>query len=117
MTRVFEVTADITQLKEDANRGKELINEERTSKELQEFKGERGDLNEMEEGGDDEAVQDTTLEENKRSGCSDRVEHPLLTSEHHKGEVFSPVDQEILNTATGDELIKDLNNNGDNAWL
>ena len=121
LTRVFEVTEDITQLKEDANKGKELINEERTSKELQEVKGERGDLNEMEEGGDDEgpheAVQDTTPEENNRSGCSDRVEHPLLTSEHHNDEVFSPGNQEILNTATGDELIKDLNYNGDNEWL
>ena len=121
LTRVFEETEDIAQLKEDANKGKELIKEERTSKELQEVKGERGDLNEMEEGGNDEGphetVQDTTPEENNRSGCSDRVEHPLLTSEHHNDEAFSLVDQEILNTATGDELIKDLNNNGDNEWL
>ena len=117
LTRVFEGTEGVTQLKEDANRGKELINEEGTLKELQEVKGERGDLHEMEEGGDDEAVQDTTPEENNRFGCSGRVEHPFLTSEHHIDEVFSPVGKETLNTATEDQLIKDLNNNGDNKWL
>ena len=103
LTRVFEETEDITQLKEDANRDKGLISEERTPKELQWVKGERGDLNEMEEGGDDEGVQDAIPEENNRSGCSN--------------EAFSPADQETLNTTTEDELIKDLNNNGDNEWF
>lgn len=117
LTLAFEDTEDVTQLKADTNSGKELINEERTPIELQEIKRERGDLNEMEEGGDDEAVQDTIPEENNRSGCSGRVEHPLLTSEHHNDEVISPVDQETLNTATEDELIKDLNSNGDKEWL
>ena len=117
LTRVFEETEDITQLKEDVNRGKELINEEKILKELREVKRERGDFNELEESGDDEAVQDTIPEENNSSGCSDRVEHPLLTSEHHNDEVFSPVDKETLNTATEDQLLKDLNNNGNNEWL
>lgn len=117
LTRVFEETEDVTQLKEDAKRGKELIDEERTPNELQEVKGERGELDEMQEDGDNEAVQDAVSKENSRSGCSGGVEHPLSTSEHDNEELFSPADQETFNTATDDELIKDLNNNGDNEWL
>lgn len=117
LTQIFEETVDITQLKEDSNRCKELINEEKPPRELEKVKGEDGGLNEMEEGGDDETVQDTLGEEN-RSGCSGSgVEHPLLTSEDHDDEVFSPVDQETFNTTTEDELIKDFNNNSDNEWL
>lgn len=119
MTQVFEETDAMTQLKEDANRRcKELIKEDRTSKEMEEVKGEGGDLTEIEEAGDDETVQDTIPKEN-RSGCSGRgVEHPvLLTSEDHDDEVFSPVDKETFNTAIEEEQIKDLNNNSDNEWL
>ena len=116
LTRVFEETVDTSQLKEDANRSKELINEERLPKELEEVKGEDGGFNEMGESGDDETVQDTIPEE-KGSGCSDRVEHPLLTSEDHDDEVISAADQETFNTSTEDELIKDLNNNSDSEWM
>lgn len=116
VTQVFEETVDITQLKEEANRYKELINEERKPKELEEIKQDGGGLDEMEEGGDDETVQDTIPEES-RSGCSVReVDHPILTAEDHDDEVFSPVDQETFNSATYHKLIKDLNNS-DNEWL
>jgi len=117
VTRVLK-RVNITQFQEDANRCKELINEERKPKQIEEVKGEGGSLNEMEEDGDNETVQETIPEEN-RSGCSGRgVEHPLLTSEaDHDDEVVSPVDQQTFNSATEDELIKDLNNNSDNEWL
>ena len=118
MTQVFEETDAMTQLKEDANRKcKELIKEDRTSKEMEAVKGEGGDLTEIEEAGDDETVQDTIPKEN-RSGCSGRgVGHTVLTSEDHDDEVFSPVDKETFNTAIEEEQIKDLNNNSDNEWL
>ena len=118
MTQVFEETDAMTQLKEDANcRCKELIKEDRTSKEMEEVKGEGGDLTEIEEAGDDETVQDTIPKEN-RSGCSGRgVEHPLITSEDHNDGVFSPVDKETFNTAIEEEQIKDVNNNSDNECL
>lgn len=118
MTQVFEETGAMTQLKEDANRRcKELIKENRTSKEMEEAKGEGGDLTEIEEAGDNETVQDTIPKEN-RSGCSGRgVEHPLLTSKDHDDGVFSPVDKETFNTAIEEKQIKDLNNNSDNEWL
>lgn len=118
MTQVFEETDAMTQLKEDTNRRcKELIKENRTSKEMEEAKGEGGDLTEIEEAGDNETVQDTIPKEN-RSGCSGRgVEHPLLTSKDHDDGVFSPVDKETFNTAIEEKQIKDLNNNSDNEWL
>lgn len=118
MTQVFEETDAMTQLKEDTNRRcKELIKENRTSKEMEEAKGEGGDLTEIEEAGDNETVQDTIPKEN-RSGCSGRgVEHPLLTSKDHDDGVFSPVDKERFNTAIEEKQIKDLNNNSDNEWL
>lgn len=118
MTQVFEETGAMTQLKEDANRRcKELIKENRTSKEMKGAKGEGGDLTEIEEAGDNETVQDTIPKEN-RSGCSGRgVEDPLLTSKDHDDGVFSPVDKETFNTAIEEKQIKDLNNNSDNEWL
>lgn len=114
VTQVFEETVEVTQLKKDATKCKELIEEDRRSEELEETKGEVGDLNEMEEGGDDETVQDTIPEDN-RSGYSDRAKHHLSTTEDD--EVFSPVEKETFNTAIEDELIKDLNNNSGIEWL
>lgn len=57
------------------------------------------------------------LEENNRFGCFGWVEYFLLIFEYYNDEVILFVDQEILNIVIEDELIKDLNSNGDNEWL
>ena len=113
LTRVFEETVDVTQLKEGANERKELRKGREGIASKVKGKEEVGDLNETEQDGEDETAREMIQNlDDKKSDFSDSVDYQAPVTEEDK--TFSAVNKEPVSTTIEDQIImNDLNNNSD----